>query len=66
MTMPGEAVNMQYPSPASITMPQQLHVEAVVLRLAWLSPKRKVAATPACHAMYRDTREGICTGLRGF
>lgn len=51
-----------YPSPASITLIRHLHVDAVVLRLAWLAPMQRAKAEAVCRVAYRDAVEEICVG----
>jgi hypothetical protein len=51
-----------YPSLAARRMLAALHVDAVVLRLAWLSPAQRAAALATCRPRYRDTVEAVCLG----
>lgn len=51
-----------YPSPAALRLIQQLRVDAVVLRLAWLPQTQRALAQAACHVAYQDKVEEICVG----
>jgi len=51
-----------YPSTASIAMLKTIHVDAVVLRLTWLTSAQRAAARRACHVAYQDRLEDICIG----
>jgi hypothetical protein len=56
------AVLATYPSRASLALLRRLHVDAVALRLGWLSAGQRRAAQAACHLAYRDHVEEICVG----
>jgi hypothetical protein len=56
------AVLATYPSRASPALLRRLHVDAVVLRLGWLSAGQRTAAQATCHVAYRDHAEEICVG----
>jgi Dolichyl-phosphate-mannose-protein mannosyltransferase len=56
------AILATYPSRAAFTLLRRLHVDAVVLRLGWLSASQRTAAQAACHVAYRDHAEEICVG----
>jgi hypothetical protein len=56
------AILATYPSPASFALLRRLHVDAVVLRLGWLSVGQRTAAQAACHVAYSDHAEEICVG----
>lgn len=49
-----------YPAPAARQAARRLHVDAVVLRLAWLSPAQRVAALRGCAMLYRDAGAVVC------
>ena len=51
-----------YPSTDAMLLLRQLRVDAVVLRLAWLTPAQRRQAQAACHVAYRDSVEVICLG----
>ena len=51
-----------YPSPAAFGLLRQLHVDAVVLRLQWLTPRQRAADEAVCRVAYRDTVEEVCLG----
>lgn len=54
------AVLATYPAPAAQQMLRRLRVDAVVLRLAWLSPGQRSAMLRVCAAMYRDAVMAVC------
>jgi len=54
-----------YPSADAMLLLRQLRVDAVVLRLAWLTPAQRRQAQAACHVAYRDSIEVICLGPWG-
>ena len=56
------AILATYPSRTSFALLRRLHVDAVVLRLGWLSASQRRAAQAACHVAYRDHAEEICIG----
>lgn len=56
------AILSTYPSPRSLSLLRQLHVDAVVLRVAWLPRTQLAAARAACHVAYHDRDEIVCTG----
>lgn len=51
-----------YPSLASRRLLRQLHIDAVVLRLAWLPAQQVDTVKHVCQAAYRDQTEEICVG----
>jgi hypothetical protein len=53
-------VTMAALMPPSSWRLRRLHVDAVVLRLGWLSASQRRAAQAACHVAYRDHAEEIC------
>jgi hypothetical protein len=54
------AILATYPSRTSFALLRRLHVDAVVLRLPWLSPRQRLAAEAVCHVAYRDATDEIC------
>jgi hypothetical protein len=56
------AILATYPSRPALTLLRRLHVDAVVLRLGWLSTGQRRAAQAACHVAYSDHAEEICVG----
>lgn len=57
-----DATLATYPSPRSLHLLTRLHVDAVVLRLPWLTQAQRTAALASCHLAYRDAQEAVCTG----
>jgi hypothetical protein len=52
----------RFPSVAARAELRRLNVDAVVLRLPWLSAGQRQAAHAACRSIYRDAEEEICLG----
>ncbi len=57
-----DATLSTYPSDGSLRLLRALRVDAVVLRLAWLTPRQRVLAARACHTAFQDATERICVG----
>jgi hypothetical protein len=49
-----------YPAPAARRLLLHLHVDAVVLRLPWLSPRQRTLMERSCRSVYRDRIMVVC------
>jgi len=49
-----------YPSPAARQLLRQMHVDAVILRLPWLTPRQRATMEQSCESLYCDQIMEVC------
>lgn len=54
------SIIVTYPSPAARRLLRQLHVDAVILRLPWLTPHQRTMMQRSCENLYRDQIMEVC------